>query len=116
MSSTELEFHQDMLAGIRRCKREIRYNPTYWSRMVRDLGGVEAARTLLSGSPASDGFTRLWEARRLDLSVEFWVLLPKYKSIFSSAERTEARRRLEAHHFDVDAQLRKIVNGTGERP
>jgi hypothetical protein len=116
MNALELQFHQDMLDGIRRCKREISYNPTYWSRMVADLGGVEAARALLNGSPASDGFTRLWEAGRLDLSVEFWMLLPKYESIFSAAERAEARRRLEAHRFDVDAGLRKIVNKTGEWP
>jgi hypothetical protein len=116
MNSLERDFHQAMLDGIRRCKREISYNPTYWSRMVGELGGVEAARALLRGAAASDGFTRLWEAGRLDLSVEFWMLLPKYESIFCAAERAEARRRLEAYGFDVDTRLRKVMNETGVRP
>ena len=115
MNALALQFHQDMLDLIRRCKQEISYNPTYWSRMVAEQGGVGAARTLLQGPPSSDGFIRLWKEHRLDLSVEFSVLLPKYHSIFSAAERAEARRRLEAHRFDVDAQLSKIINATGGR-
>jgi hypothetical protein len=116
MNALELEFHQDMVDGIRRCQQEISYNPTYWCRMVAEHGGVGAARLLLQGPPCSDGFIRLWKARRLDLSVEFSVLLPKYHSIFSAAERDEARRRLEAHRFDVDTHLRQITNGTGVGP
>jgi hypothetical protein len=116
MNALELEFHRDMLDGIRRCQDEISYNPTYWCRMVAEHGGVNAARLLLQGPPSSDGFIRLWKERRLDLSVEFWVLLPKYHSIFTEAERVEARRRLEAHRFDVDAHLTKAVNEKGVRP
>jgi hypothetical protein len=49
---------------------------------------------------ASGGFTRLWEERRLDLSVEYFVLSPKYAPQFSGAEREEARRRLRDYKFD----------------
>jgi hypothetical protein len=112
MNALELEFHQAMLDSIRRCQEEISYNPTYWRRMVAEHGGVVAAKLLLQGPPCSDGFIRLWKERRLDLSAEFWLLLPKYHPIFSEAERTEARRRLEAHRFDVDAHLREITNET----
>ena len=115
MNALDLQFHQDMLDVIRRCQQEISYNPTYWSRMVAEQGGVGAARALLQGHPASDGFTRLWAEGRLDLSVEFWMLLPRYESIFTEAEQAEARRRLEAIGFDVDAQLTKIMNETGGR-
>lgn len=104
-----------MLDVIGRCEREISYNPAYCSQMVAEQGGVGAARTLLHGPPASDGFTRLWEEGRLDLSLEFSVLRPKRHSIFSEAERAEARRRLEAHRFDMDAKVREIINDTGER-
>jgi len=95
------EFDQDMRNGARRCK-EFGYNPTYWLRMVADHGGVGAAKLLLKGSRASDGFTRLWEEGRLDLSVEFYILVPKYSDLFTSDERAEARRRLELYEFDVD--------------
>ena len=115
MNALELQFHQDMLDVTGRCQQEISYNPTCWSRMVAEQGGVGAARTLLQGPPASDGFARLWTEGRLDLSVEFRMLLPEHESIFSEAERAEARRRLEAIGFDVDARLRKILNETGGR-
>jgi hypothetical protein len=90
---------------IRRCKEEFGYNAGYWKRMVVDDGAVEASHRLLTGTRASDGFTRLWEEGRLDLSVEFSVLLPKYHDLFTDDERAEARRRLEQYEFDVDGHL-----------
>lgn len=44
--------------------------------MVGEHGGAEAARHLLTGRDASDGFTTLWEHGRLEMSVEAHVLLP----------------------------------------
>jgi predicted ATP-grasp superfamily ATP-dependent carboligase len=98
------DFERDMRDGARRC-REFGYNPTYWEKMVSDQGAVGAAKQLLKGSRASDGFTRLWEEGRLDLSVEFYILLPKYADLFAREERVEARRRLELHEFDVDRAI-----------
>jgi hypothetical protein len=49
----------------------------------------------------SEGFTRLWEEKRLDLSVEYFVLLPLYEPLYSAGERAEARRRLREHKFDL---------------
>jgi hypothetical protein len=84
--------------------------------MVADHGAVEASHRLLTGVRASDGFTRLWEEGRLDLSVEFSVLLPKYHDLFTGDERTEARRRLDQYEFDVDGQLASWPEpGTGAR-
>lgn len=98
------DFERDMRDGVRRC-REFGYNPTYWQRMVSEHGASNAAKRLLRGSRASDGFTRLWEMGRLDLSVEFFILLPKYADLFTPDERAEARRRLELYEFDVDSAL-----------
>jgi hypothetical protein len=53
------EFHQEMVHGAERLKREIGYNPTRVNQMVAEHGGPEAARQLLSGRDASDGFTTL---------------------------------------------------------
>ena len=100
------DFERDMRDGVRRC-REFGYNPTYWQRMVSDHGAINAAKRLLTGSRASDGFTRLWELGRLDLSVESVILLPKYADLFTPDERAEARRRLELYEFDVDSALRE---------
>lgn len=75
-SERERQFHRDMIRGAERLKREIGYNATRFIQMVGELGGVEAARHLLQGQNASDGFTTLWEHRRLEMSVEAHVLLP----------------------------------------
>lgn len=98
------EFEHDMREGVRKC-REFGYVPTLWIRMMSEHGAVGAAKHLLHGTRASDGFTRLWEEGRLDLSVEFVVLWPKYADLFTGAERAEARRRLEMYEFDVDRAL-----------
>lgn len=70
------------------------YRPTYFLRMVQELGGVEAARRLLANASVSEGFTRLWEIRRLDLTVEAFALKPEYQALFSDSERCCARQRL----------------------
>lgn len=37
--------------------------------MVTDQGGLRAAKALLSSSGYSEGLTRLWEEKRLDISI-----------------------------------------------
>lgn len=108
---SEDEFTRLMLAGCDRLQREIGYNPTRFRQMVGDLGGVEAARRLLTGPLTSDGFSRLWESQRLHLSLEAHVLLPRFRDLFSLAEQAEARRRLEAHGFDVDSFVGSVGDG-----
>jgi hypothetical protein len=105
-SEAERHFHADMVAGATQLKREIGYNPTRFMQMVGELGGVEAARRLLKGRDASDGFTTLWEHGRLDVSVEAFVLLRCYRDLFADDQRETAERRLVDHRFDVAAFLR----------
>jgi len=42
----------------------------------------------------SNGFTTLWDRKRLDLSVEAYVLRPEYAPLFTEEERGIARARL----------------------
>lgn len=93
-------FHRTMVALHERTKRETGYNATYFARMVGEVGGVEAARKLLATDAPSDGFTKLWELKRLDLSVEAHVVLDEYATLFSSGERRRARRRLLQYGYD----------------
>lgn len=107
----DVDFTRLMLDGCDRLQREIGYTPTRFRQMVGEHGGVDAARRLLLGRTTSDGFATLWEAGRLELSVEAFVLLPRFAATFSEAERREARRRLEAHRFDVDGFLDRVGDG-----
>jgi len=106
MTEAERHFHADMVAGAARLKREIGYNPTRFTQMVGDIGGVEAARLLLGGPIASDGFTTLWEHKRLDSSVEAFVLLPWYRDLFTDEELDTATHRLQDYGFDVERHVR----------
>ena len=76
------------------------YRPTAFRKMVADHGGVEAARRLIRGS-ATSGFEKLWENKRLDLSVEALVLDPKWRMLFTSDECDLARRRLKQFGYSV---------------
>ena len=95
----EADFHRAMVRLYETAKRELGYNATYFLRMVSDHGGVEAAHRLLATDKPSEGFTTLWSARRLDLSVEAHVLDPVYETLFTDDERRTARRRLDQYGF-----------------
>jgi hypothetical protein len=99
--SDEVPFHQAMVHIYERAKKEAAYVATRFIQMVAEHGGLGAARQLLAASSVSEGFTTLWEKRRLDLSVEFHVLLPEYRQLFTEEERRVARNRLLSHGFDV---------------
>lgn len=93
MSTLEASFHQAMLDGYDQLAK-LGYRATYFLRMVQELGGVQAARQLVTSDSYSEGFTRLWEMGRLDLSVEAFVLKPEYSALFTDDERTHARQHL----------------------
>jgi len=74
-------------------------NSTRRSRSGPYDGGVETARRLLWKDDISDGFTTLWELKRLGLSVEAYVLRPEYASLFTEEERGIARARLRQYGY-----------------
>jgi hypothetical protein len=69
------------------------YNASYFLQMLLEYGGVETVRRLLWKHDISDGFTTLWELKRLDLSVEAFVPRPEYALLFTEEERGIARAR-----------------------
>jgi hypothetical protein len=104
-SPLELRFHDAMLgiftlAGEATRKRApdgstIRgYWANYFLRGVRNHGGPDYARQLLRAEGTSDGFQRLTDERRLDLTVEALVLRPEYSELFTDEERAVAASRL----------------------
>ena len=87
------QFHREMLRLYREAA-SFGYYPTRFLEMVNAEGGVNAAKKLLRESTVSDGFRRLWEEDRLDLSVEAVVLNPSWEALFTSEELAVARGRL----------------------
>ena len=77
-----------------RARSEAGYNATYFLRMLSDHGGLATARRLLRAPVVSEGFTSLWERKRLDLTVEALVTSPKFAGLFTPDEIDLARQRL----------------------
>ena len=104
-STLEQRFHDDMLNIFRAAGEATRKQRTdgsfirgYWAsyflRAVRNRGGLPYAHQLLRMEGTTEGFARLTEERRLDLTMEVLVLRPEYESLFSPQERRVASSRL----------------------
>lgn len=88
------EFNKELLSLFRRTGEATNYWPSYFLRSVRANGGLVVAKNLLAPGQASSGFDRLIDARRTDLSVEHFVLEPRFVHLFTEEELKVARDRL----------------------
>lgn len=93
METAERKFRDFLRDTISEC-RTIGYSPNRFAGMINQSNPFDAVRSLLSGRSVSEGFTTLWEKKRLDLSVEAIVLKPEWRDHFTDAELENARRRL----------------------
>jgi hypothetical protein len=100
----ERRFHDAMLdifrlAGeaTRKQRTDGTYVRGYWAsyflRGVRNHGGVAYAHQLLHTEGTTDGFKRLTDEGRLDLTMEALVLRPEFEPLFSAQERQVAASR-----------------------
>ena len=94
------EFDADMMNIYHEAKRRCSYTPSQYFNMLIKLKGLGTAKRLLYKDGTSYGFTQLHLCGCLDLTVECLILRPKYQGLFEEAELEEARKRLNAHHFD----------------
>ncbi|MBY3559777.1 phospholipase D family protein [Rhizobium laguerreae] len=77
------------------------YYPHDFRSMVEKLGGFAAAKQLINTPRVSQGFTRLWEEKRLDLSVEALAVSSKWRALFSPDELKRSRQRLKEAGYPI---------------
>lgn len=75
-------------------ERTIGYRPTYFLGMLESMGGYRTAVRLLAAKDVSDGFAKLWEGGRLDLTVEALAVESEWRTIFDSELLKLAERKL----------------------
>ena len=109
VDEVERRFHRAMIAIYETSKRELGYNATRFLQMVSEQGGLVTARQLLWSDTPSDGFTTLWEHHRLDLTVEDHVLQTEFASLFSDADRLQARTRLDEYGWRPRAGMEYVT-------
>ncbi len=93
------QFHLEMVNAFQTCIRGLNYHPTIAMHHFEEHGAVETAHWLVNLRNDPSGFTRLWEARRLDLSAEALVLKPEYASLFAVEGRRIAYDVLKEYGY-----------------
>ena len=103
-SPTDLDnrFHHRMLQIHEQAKSECNYSASRFRNMVIDHGGLEAAKILLSSGGYSEGLTRLWEEKRLDISMEATVLKDPWRKLFTEEELAVATQKLEGLGYEFN--------------
>jgi hypothetical protein len=95
MNDLEKTFRSDLLTLYRLIKNEV-YDPKRFYQLIGKKGAVVAARELLSDSKIHSGFTELLLAKRLDLTVEAFVINnEKYHELFEPQMLINAKKKLE---------------------
>lgn len=90
----ERRFDDAMMEIYQRAGTEVGYWAGRYLQMLRKRGGLGTARHLITAKATSDGYVRLQEAGRLDLTVESYVLRPEFAPLFTQRELAAARSRL----------------------
>ena len=91
------DFHVEILKVYERAKSEVKYNATRFIRMYSEKGGYETAQILLHMSDVTGGFTEMWKRGRMDLTIECFVLKPKWRPLFTEEDLNIARNRLRKY-------------------
>ena len=97
MPADDLEqaFHEAMCDIYHKARSECSYTATRFLVMVNSQGGLATAQELLRSREISEGLKRLWECRRLDLSMENLVVSDRWTNLFTEQEIAVARKRLK---------------------
>ena len=93
-TAIEMRFDGAMMDIYRRAKNECDYNATRFLQMLLDYKGLKTAKILINAPHVSDGYTALWERKRLDLTVEALIIKTEWNDLFTDEERAIAKDRL----------------------
>lgn len=100
VNDLELKFHQRMLQVYDQAKDECGYKANRFLQLVNAEGGLIAAKRLLASKIYSEGLTRLWEEKRLDISMEATVLQEPWCQLFEPEELARAKKSLSDHKYN----------------
>ena len=91
---------EEFLKAVNICVNQYGYRPSYFLQMLNNYGPVETAIRLVTADQLHEGFTKLWELGRLDLTVEAIILRKPFNQLFTDEILQRARERLEELGYD----------------
>ncbi len=94
MDNIIAELDKEFMKAVAVCKYKYGYNPTRFLQMLEENGPVETAILLVTAPKIHEGLGKLWEFKRLDLSVEAIICREPYRNLFSEEILTQAQSRL----------------------
>jgi len=102
------KFNQEMLELYKVVGKTTGYWANYYLRSVKKNGGLaHAKKALAKKNDAQDGFKKLIEVGRPDLSIEAIALKDEYINLFTADELKEAQRRIKTV---PDYAWRKLID------
>lgn len=101
-------FHEDMIKAFKETAKAIKYKPTRRLDLINKYGGYEAAIKILPTDSNTFDFTLLWEAERLDLSIEALVTKGMYQGLFPSNTVQFCQKRLDEYNY-APKKLTEVV-------
>jgi hypothetical protein len=91
----ESTFENELRKAVDICINLYRYRPSYFLQMLDNYGAVGTAIKLATATKFHEGFTKLWEFGRLDLTVEAIMLRTPFNQLFSQEVLDKALKRLK---------------------
>ncbi len=102
MGNTDItELENEFMKAVAICKTRYGYNPTRFIQMLEDHGAVDTAIVLVNGAKIHEGLEKLWEFKRLDLSVEAIICREPYCHLFSDEILAKAKNRLKELGYSI---------------
>lgn len=100
MTNIEDDFKNELLRAVDICINLYRYRPSYFLQMLDSYGAVGTATKLVTAAKFHEGFTKLWEFWRLDLTVEAIMRRSPYHQLFPREVLDKALERLKALGYE----------------
>jgi hypothetical protein len=96
-----IELEKEFMIAVATCKNKYGYNPTRFLQMLEEHGPIDTAILLVMAPKIHEGLSKLWEFKRLDLSVEAIICREQYRYLFEEDVLLHAKNRLKELGYSV---------------
>jgi hypothetical protein len=101
IAALENKFDKELRRMAQRVISETGYRPERFIQMRNQYGGLKTAKILLQEKTLSEGFVKLWELRRLDLTMEAIIIKKPWRELFTDKEIRIAKNRLNELGYPI---------------
>lgn len=107
----EKELWDALLEASKEARDMLHYYPSHFLDMLQEKGAVRTSEELMSRPRITSGLTKLYELKRLDLSIEAIVLEHSYKTLFQEETLNIARKSMRDLHYEYDEYFSETSGG-----